>query len=101
MNPVTKIGIALILTLSFLCFVEALKCFQCTFSNTNGPCLHQEPPCKTQKNKLCVWQVKFSGGKFLYGVQKCSDICTSRALILGNSTNKIRCCKDKSLCNKS
>uniref|UniRef100_UPI00402B292D prostate and testis expressed protein 14-like n=1 Tax=Arvicanthis niloticus TaxID=61156 RepID=UPI00402B292D len=100
MNPVMKIGTVLIMTLSFLCYMEALKCFQCTLFNFKGICLYQNPPCETQNNQVCVWWAKSAGGRILYGFQECSHICSNQTLILGNSTTEMKCCKDKNFCNK-
>ncbi|XP_021044811.1 secreted seminal-vesicle Ly-6 protein 1-like [Mus pahari] len=100
MNPVMKISILLFVTLSFICFVEALKCFQCPLFNSKGRCFYQEATCETQNNQVCVWWAKFAGGRLLYGFQECSHICVNQTLILGNNRIEMRCCNDKSFCNQ-
>ncbi|XP_031239888.1 prostate and testis expressed protein 4-like [Mastomys coucha] len=61
MNLVTKISTLVVVTLSFLCFVEALKCFRCTLFNYKGICLYKEDPCETQSNQVCVWWATYAG----------------------------------------
>ncbi|NP_001028955.1 prostate and testis expressed H precursor [Mus musculus] len=100
MNPVTKISTLLIVTLPFICFAEALKCFQCTLFNSKGKCLFQEPPCETQNNEVCVLWAKFEGGRFMYGFQECSHTCVNQTLNLRNKRIEMKCCNDKSFCNK-
>ncbi|XP_028611561.1 secreted seminal-vesicle Ly-6 protein 1-like [Grammomys surdaster] len=127
MNPVTKIGIALILTLSFLCFVEgyslvlgshcnrniplpldapawhllaALVCVKCTLFNSTKNCVSQPGHCATKKDQKCLLWTVTSGGFLSYGIQTCWTHCLSRFLVRGHLKVEFNCCDSSSLCNE-
>ncbi|XP_007652548.1 secreted seminal-vesicle Ly-6 protein 1-like [Cricetulus griseus] len=100
MNLVTKMGPLLMATLSLLISVEALTCSQCTVFNTERICLYQQGSCETNNNQMCALWTASSGGRILYGFQECSHMCLNQTFFLGKMTLEMKCCQDKSFCNK-
>ncbi|XP_051011822.1 prostate and testis expressed protein 4 [Acomys russatus] len=97
MNPVTKIGTLLILTLSILCSVEGLICNICERS-VNSRCKLSRSTCLAKLGQRCSTISYFYGPKHVYSRQLCMSGCKEMQTYNGMKLTYIMCC-DKNLCN--
>ncbi|XP_005085916.1 prostate and testis expressed protein 4 [Mesocricetus auratus] len=97
MNLATKICTLLIVTLSFLYFVEGLTCNVCEFSK-NSRCRYGQGRCNAKRGQSCATIAQFSGSKHLSSRQLCISRCKERQDYHDNKLTYYMCC-DKNLCN--
>ncbi|XP_031202253.1 prostate and testis expressed protein 4-like [Mastomys coucha] len=97
MNLVTKISTLVVVTLSFLCFVEGLICNHCRNSK-NSQCLSEAKRCTTSPGGSCSTTSYFVGQKHLYSKHECLSHCEERHEFKGDKLVYIMCC-EKNLCN--
>ncbi|XP_028643295.1 prostate and testis expressed protein 4 [Grammomys surdaster] len=97
MNPVTKIGIALILTLSFLCFVEGLICHECKKSK-DSRCIEKAGRCTVPDDGSCFTYSQFYDSNHEFSRHGCESACQDELQISGKTVSYKMCCQ-KNLCN--
>ncbi|XP_076432117.1 prostate and testis expressed protein 4-like [Peromyscus maniculatus bairdii] len=97
MTKVTKIIILLIVTISLLCSVEALKCVDCLEIPFIKSCPSQKETCEAKLGQKCLLTTLFVG-KLKISIQKCVDHCVNATL--NSSITQYACCNSHSLCNR-
>nr|XP_021511931.1 prostate and testis expressed protein 4 [Meriones unguiculatus] len=97
MNPVTKLGTLLILTLSFLCSVEGLLCRECDRSH-DLRCQTKQTICEAKPGHSCSTISYFRGSRHLYSKHLCMYNCKESQFYNNAELTYILCC-EKNLCN--
>ncbi|XP_028640140.1 secreted seminal-vesicle Ly-6 protein 1-like [Grammomys surdaster] len=80
--------------------LQALTCFTCAKINSRGICEHGEGCCQAKPGQKCASLVSFKDGKIQFGNQRCADVCYRGSVPFGNHTVKMKCCDNRSFCNK-
>ncbi|XP_027267983.1 prostate and testis expressed protein 4 [Cricetulus griseus] len=97
MNLATKICTLLIVTLSFLWFVEGLTCNVCDFSK-HSRCKSGQGRCNAKHGQSCSTISQFYGSRHMSSRQLCMTHCKERQDYHNKILTYYMCC-NKNLCN--
>ncbi|KAM7337818.1 hypothetical protein ACRRTK_003937 [Alexandromys fortis] len=100
MNSATIISTLLIVTISLLCSVKALRCIKCEHYLSSKICKTSEHYCETKDKEKCLLTTLSRGQKRFVGIQTCASSCTNTTVSIGTFLFQILCCDSHSFCNK-
>ncbi|XP_041512817.1 prostate and testis expressed protein 14-like [Microtus oregoni] len=100
MNSATIISTLLIVTISLLCSVEALRCIKCEHYLSSKICKTSEHYCETKDKEKCLLTILSIGKKRLVGIQTCASSCINTTMSMKSFLFQNICCDSHSFCNK-